>query len=469
MKYLYTIVFLLTLFLGGCNKQVEFIREDSFANFAVQYPSDTTIRLSQYDTLKISPVIGGIDPDRSYHYEWKLYVSDGETRIISTDRNIAEEISLPEGSYTLQFSATETASGVVALSNMMYLNVTGIYYEGWLVANNVNEQGYLSFLRTDGEIFLDPLQDANGKKYHGKVAGGIAVIADGFYNRFINQIMYFTDRGLTMFDPASLLQLTETNGNLFAPLAFNSKPAFAINSYTIDQYFIGNGGLYAANIPFSQSEGSVLEQFSSRFSGDYDLFPYIFLDEVSSIFVYDNNNKKFLIGEYNVRELYEDKVVGKTMIGADETSNDEYLVMFKNDADYTIARCALTSDASTGSEITEASFTPVEIDDNPSFAASSEYTIGYFSAGNKLYSVNAANGNVILLHTFAEGSKIADIKMSKEGADANRKLVVGVNNANNGEVYYIYLGTQGSIDNSRTPTIFKGFGTIVQLNYRTAS
>ncbi len=470
MKYLHFIGFMFLLFVvGACNKDKEFVKQDLYANFAVQYPLDTTFRIPQYDTLRITPTIGGMDEGKQYTYEWKLYVKEGKTQIISTKRNLAQEISLPEGNYSLQFSVVEKASGVTALSNIMRLNVTGIYYEGWLVTNNVDNQGKMSFLRTDGEIISDPLQDANDKMFPGKAIGSIAVIADGFFNTAVNQIMYFTDRGLTMFDPASLLQITETNQNLFAPISFNSRPAFVLNTFNTDQYFIGNGGLHAAYIPFGGSDDSKLETFSSRFSGDYDLYPFIFPDAGGNIFVYDNKGKRFFIGEYYGRELYSDKAVGKTMLGADKTINSQYLTLLKDGNNYTIATCRLSSTSSTGSQINEVPFSPIGIDVAPVFAASTEFAIGYFSAGNKIYSVNGVNGNLTLIYTFPAGSIIGDIQMMKEGTDVNRKLIVGVNNGKSGEVYYLYLGTQGNLNNTRPPEVFKGFGNIVHLNYRTSS
>ncbi|WP_293931835.1 PKD-like family lipoprotein [Sphingobacterium sp. UBA6645] len=465
MKQFNIIILFLSLLSTGCRKDKEFINQDSFAEFAIKYPSDTSIVIPQYDTLKINPVISGIDNRKNYSYEWKVYVDD-EPRIISTDRNIAVEVALPEGNYSLQFSVKEESTGVRAISNVFSINVTGSFYEGWLVTNNINGKGQMSFLRSDDEVILNPLEEVNNVAYPGKAVGTIALIADNFRNSTVNQIMYFTDKGLTMFDPATLLQISTTNQNLFSPISFIERPAYNMNSYYIDQYLIGNGSLYMAFGPLFG--GGVLETFSSRIEGDYSLYPYVFLDASGSAFFYDNRSKKFFVAYYYERTIDEAKSIGKTMLGADKTTNsNRYLSLLKEGNSYATLICNLNSYGT--STYTEQVFYPVEIDEAPVFAASSLFYHGYYSAGNKIYKVNANNGEISLVYTFESGSKIGDIQIMKEGDDSNQKLVVGVNNDTSGEVHYIYLDSQGNYDSSRTPKVFTGFGTIVHLNYRTAS
>lgn len=475
MKILKLILILSFAILYGC-KDDGFEPYKELKETGITFPLDTTFTVAQLEVLQVSPIITGLEEDSNYSYEWKLY-SGSEIQILSTERDLEKEIALAPGSYSMQFSVINNKSKVKTISKLYNLRVNGAFYEGWIVGNNVNNKGFLSFIRADDKVFLSPLDDINQTQYPNKIIAAYSGVLLNMWGDGFSQLFYFTDNGLTIFDPETMLQISEVNDYFYRPMSFTSKPAYGTNGLFMDQYLINEGDLYMADGP-GFIGNTDFGTYSERIDGDYQMFPFIFPDDFANTYFYDNKNKRFLSASYQERELstpstttsndqYNLNNIGKIMLGADVTVRNNYLGLMQSGANYYLYAFNLYSGAESG-YFTQLSSAP-EADQLKAFAASSKYEHAYYATSNSIYKVVAASGVVTKLYGFSGGGEIVDMKMLKNGTDANKMLAIAINNGEQGEVHYIYLDDLGNLDASRTPKVIPGFGKITNLSYRLPS
>ncbi|MFD2598211.1 PKD-like family lipoprotein [Sphingobacterium corticis] len=493
MKICIYICFAAFLLLFGCNKDKPEFNPDlkTVSGFKTTFPLDSTIVIFQLDTVRISPEIEGLEPQKSYSYEWILFSNNMPPEVISTERNLNEPIGAkPDDGYYLSFSVIDDQTGVKHTVRN-YVTIQGAFYEGWLVANNVGNQGRLSFIRMDDEVFMTPLEDINHQKYPGKAVAAISAVNTGFgAEESLNQILYFNDAGLTIFNPDDFVQITDLNESFYDRISFTSKPYFDGTPLLTDLHLINGGDLLMAAGPFNPGY-TPARKFSDRIEGDYSLFPFSFPGEFITAYYYDNLKKRFLTAAYNTRSVYvANKAngatpgtdgyfnmnnVGKTMIAADYTRGYDYLSLMRDDNGYYI----YSFNINTGFRSSFYRSLPQvpEVDDLRGFTASGAFRHAYYASRNKIYRIDASSGAVSLIYEFPSDREISDLKMFKLKNRSyiqlaslqeqhNKLLAIALNNGEKGEVHYIYLNSLGDLDTSRKPKTFTGFGNIVSLDYR---
>ncbi|ERJ59012.1 MULTISPECIES: PKD-like family lipoprotein [Sphingobacterium] len=473
--------FLWVMVITGC-KEDEKISYKPIPEIGIGALPNNSFTIAQKDTLTISPDVNGLEVDKQYEYEWKLF-DNGKETILSTAKDLHVSIDFPSGSnYGFVFSVKDVATGVKSISPLYSLRVTGAFPEGWLVGNNIGSKGQLSFIRTmDDRVFLQPLDEINQTSYNSKltyVKSG--VILDIFGSGF-KQLLYFTVDGLRVFDPETMLQISENNEYFYDQKQFLSKPGYGTNYYNMDQYLVHNGNLYAANGP-GFAGNTNFGKFSDRFEGDYELFPYVFRDNFSFAYFYDNKHKRFVSASYNTRELtyptsqagmYKLDAVGKTMVAADYTIGGPWgahdfigLMRDEGNAYYVYLYKFYTN-------IGQGEFYSLknaeEIEQMTAFAGATNSARAYYSSKNKIYKISGANGAVEHIYTLKDAGDIVDVQMLRDGDDADYMLAVAVNNGTQGRVVYLYLDDFGNTDNTRKEKIFNGFGQITNISYRNPS
>lgn len=476
MKKINTLILLLLLGVSffGCKKD-EFEAYNKIDELSILFPADTTFAVAQLDTLRIDPSISGMAANKNYSYKWTLY-RGAEIVPLSSEKDLEIAIELPSGDYSLTFEVVDDATGVKAISELMKLHVNSAFYEGWVIGSNVGDLGRLSFLRADGQVYLKPLEDVNQKTYSGKVIAAYSGVTVDIFGSGLKQILYFTNTGLTVFDPETFLQISDLNEYFFKPMQFIQKPAYGSNGYNMDQYLINENNLYMANGVDLFGGENDFGKFSTRIEGDYSMFPFIFKNSNFTTYFYDNKNKRFFSASYMARTLntpstamtngqYRLNNIGRTMIAADASVSNNYLSLMKDEANYYLYAFNFYTSTASGS-YTQLSSAPPEIDQLTGFTASSKFQHVYYSSKNKIYKLISASGAVFLIHEFPAGYEIADCKMLKRGANANKQLVVAVNKGGAGEIHYVYLDDLGNYDNSKANTVFTGFGKIVNISYR---
>lgn len=476
-----TLFLLLALGLWGC-KENELTTYKPIPELSIAALPANSFTVAQKENLKIIPDINGLEQGKEYQYEWKLF-DNGAENILSTDKDLDVGVNFPAGkTYSFVFSVKEVSTGIKAISPLYSLNVTGAFPQGWLVGNNVGEKGQLSFIRTtDDKVFLQPLDDINQTSYKSKltyVKSG--VILDLFGSGF-KQLLYFAEDGLRVFDPETMLQISDNNEYFYDQKRFQSKPGYGTNYYNLDQYLVSEGNLYAANGP-GFADDTDFGKFSDRFEGDYDLFPYVFRDNFLYAYFYDNKNKRFVSTAYNTRELtyptsqagmYKLDAVGKTMVAADYTIGGafgayDFIGLMKDDANaYYVYLFKFYTGLGKGEFY--ALSNAQEIGQMTAFAGATNSARGYYSSKNKIYKISGANGSVEQIYTLKEPGDIVDMQMLRDGDDADHVLAVAVNNGSQGRVIYVHLNEFGNVDSNRADKIYTGFGTITNISYRNPS
>lgn len=477
-----SISLMLTMVLGLCFwscKEEKFGPYKEIDDFSITYPQDTSIVLAQLQTLLINPQIKGLKPNKEYTYQWRLYV-DTTYQVIATTKDLDMKVELPVDDYSLHFLVTDPATNIKAISQLYSLKVTGAFPEGWLVGNNRNGKGQMSFIRiSDQEVFLNPLEEINKTVYPERLIAAVSAVAPNpFYGTF-KQLFYFTENGLRVFDSETMLQTMNINEYFYQDMEFSKIPVYGTNAFNVDQYLIHDGDVYAANGTDFGTNNS-FGKFSDRFEGDYSMFSFIFPDASFTTYFYDNKNKRFMLTTYQGRELtipsratsngqYNLNNIQKTMLGSDLTLNDNYLSLMTDDKKAFIYAFRLTSNASIPSGyFTELSGTQ-ELDEYTGFAAASDVERAYYTSKRKVFKISAANGSINEIYSFTTGEEIVDIKMLKSGIDANRQLTIAINKGGNGEVHCIFLDEFGEVDKTKKVKIYTGFGQITNISYRKAS
>lgn len=450
-------------------------RKENIANFTVLNEisiktEKTDYEVTQFDTLKINPVLSESKPNGdTFTYQWKMYPYASEANagtIISKEKNLNAQIGLSPGTYYIQYKVTNANTGV---SSFMLYNavVNGKFYEGWLVSANKAGKAQLSFIRSDDEVFLSPSEDFYKVSYSGKALKAFAGIG-----RNLSLIYFFTDQGAYRINANDFSTLGSTNKVLPDAQTFTSNIGYGNNQGLYDQYLVKDGGLYAGFGPtFYVSE--IFKPFSERFSGDYQLFPGVISSTRNLTYFYDNRYKRFMSTSALSRTLdnalgnnnatYNLGNVGKTMLymdyGTQAYNQDEFYFLMKDDANGRY----LYSLKGTMPGIAQAIGNSPEIENANSMATSGLLKQMYYATSNSIYLYDILANSSRLVYKFPAGYTIADIEMLRS---TSKRLAVAVNQGVNGEVYYFDLNNTGDFTGNTYTKKFTGFGEIVHLSFR---
>jgi hypothetical protein len=468
--------------IAGCKREKQDWQYAALNKVSIA-TDDSSFTITQMDTLRIVPRLTESKPEgATYTYEWTITpeaADDGvKPVVLSGNQDLEAMISVAPGKYLLRYYVTNTRTGIKTL--MQYnLLVNGGFYEGYLVTSNKNGKGMLSFIRMDSTVFPEPATGVNNKVYPGKAIAAYAGIADK-----LNQILYFTDKGIYRFNADDFTETGSDNNIVSAPQNWGDKAYYGISGNLTDQYLINNGGLYAALAPMFVSVEE-MGPFSDRIPGDYELYPYVITSTSQfGCYFYDNKYKRFMKASYLSRELtvasginassFSMANVGKTMIGCDYTSAGEFYCVMKDADQYYLY--SVTTNKSPYAGIAQPFLNSPDIEKASAFAVSSVLKQLYYAAGNKIYLYDVLANSSRLVYQLPDEYEIRDMKMYKRiylqfntsplDPMHNKRLVVAANKGDEGEVFFFALNSLGDISGNTFTHKFTGFGEISQINYR---
>ncbi|MFT4093528.1 MAG: PKD-like family lipoprotein [Niabella sp.] len=469
-RILYIFFSAIVLFFAACKKNASDYKYNNVNSVSIT--TDTLdYAITQFEVLNINPTLTESKPNNdTYSYQWKAYVIGGTPIILSTNKELNDTIALPPGEYELEYRVTNNTTGLSAFE-LYSLTVNGAFYEGWLVSSNKSGKAMLSFIRSDDAIFLNPADAVNNTTYPGNALAAYAGVGTN-----ISLALFFTDQGVFRFNANDFVQNGSTTDLFTDDKQFVNMPVYALGKYLIDQYIVADGGLYMGIGPAFYPE-EVLKPYSDRITGDYNLFPGIFPSYILITYFYDNKYKRFMQASYLSRNLtvssgsttavFNLSDVGKTMIAADKGVSSYYANAYYFVMEDDSGRYLMSLEGSQGR-------TPTlnqKIDNSPdilkatAFATSSVVRHMYYGADNKIYLYDILANSSRLVYSFPENYKIASINMLRA---TSKRIVVGVNNDSEGEVYYFDLDNLGSIVNDTFTKKFTGFGEIAHLSFREA-
>ncbi|MCA5006757.1 PKD-like family lipoprotein [Sphingobacterium bovistauri] len=490
MKKLYILIYsCLTLFvLYSCTKDSGNYTYTDINTVSIN-TSDSVFTIQQLERLTINPDLAESIPDdkNSYSYEWLMFptqtsntfvqIENEEAVLLSREKNLDQIITLPPKLYFIQYTVKNEITGIKSIKRFT-VNITAAFHEGWLLMTNVDNKAKLSFIRRDGNVYLDPLKDYNNITLKGKGLASFTAVTGQ-----IKDIYVFTNEEISRLTANDFLVSANQNNlfNLFTIPANIESPFFAISASSSEQYIIANGKVHATTNPIFG-----VSKYSIPFSGQSGkLFPFIFYGETTYISFYDNENKRFLQSSFfgralqtfsnNINNKYDLNNVGKTMVAADLGAQREFYTIMKDNSNqyYFYAYNPFTTNQATSFQKIQNS---PEIDKAISFASSSSIPHIYYATDNKIYLYDIqSNSSRGPLYEFPSGTKVKMISMYKHKGwgstaitdpDFNKILVVAANTATEGSVYYFRLDPTGNFENQKFEKVYNGFGQIEHINYR---
>lgn len=468
--------------------------EDDSINTNIDDTNDLTVttdatdyEVIQYDELKITPDVSAkIQDGRTYTYEWSAYPRSGGTTAeivsLSKTKDLDKAIELKVNDYYLVFTITDSKTGV-AQSQRYSLRVNSGFYEGWLVANNSNGKGKLSFIRVDGTVIENPMEVINGKTYPGLAMDSGAPIEalNG-----IQQIYYFTSQGAYLFDADTFTELGDATTIFSEEISAQGPANVTVGGLGYNMNVVNNGKIHTTSLFYGFDGFYSPKIITSTYT---DVFPFQFAINGGSglgrTYFYDQTAKRFVYNSYaapttityaaaTATNVNFNMAAAKgTMLAAAHGVGTTHYALMKIDADASYHMYSLAASAPSGNkEISLAGLDRVKGFD----ALSSGASLIYFAIDNKLYRYDFAANKAEEIYTFDSGSTIADVKvyknpymyfsLSQVNEMHNKRIAVAVNKAGAGEVFYFDLTGTGYVTNSTYSAHFTGFGEIKSLSYR---
>lgn len=153
--------FVMAMLFMGCSQD-----EGNYDYHSLNEPNITGVPESMsvltHANIDLDPSMGDNITDLdAYDYEWKVInkAGDNEEKVLSNEKHLFQEMTLPAGEYTLYFKATEKATGLFWRKSYS-LTVSDTSSEGWLLLCDVDGKSRLDMVsNVTGQTYLDLLKD----------------------------------------------------------------------------------------------------------------------------------------------------------------------------------------------------------------------------------------------------------------------------------------------------------------------
>nr|WP_121272962.1 PKD-like family lipoprotein [Pedobacter schmidteae] len=449
-----------TLMIAGCAKDEGNYDYKKLNKVNIDSIPDFT--LMKFDSLKIAPVITKSDENSKLTYEWKIYSPiTGLTKQLSTEKRLAivveEEPSV--NAYEVILKVTDPATGISDFRTFD-LKIVTPFSQGWVVLNKRGANTDIDMITPGDKVYDEIYKRTNGNA----IPGG----ANRVYTYFGQQ-----EQKVFLQSNTDILQL---KGNDFAKIIdynslFFEKPAvlapqlYFMKNRDSREYIINNGDLY-----FMATAVPPPTRFGDKVSGDYRAAPFMAVGSRYPGIIYDEKNGRFLQLPANKSELtafpYDAKVdpfdmnnIGKKMVFMRAAPvTDHYYAICKNLANNSFHFYVINSNGTPAVKYQQMLNVP-DIDRASSFAVSATLPLIYYAVDQKIYvydlEMNAARK---VYDAPGAGANVAVLGM------LNTVLVAGVNEGENGTVYYLNLAPTGDV--TSTAKKFPGIGKIIDMVYK---
>ncbi|RQO75691.1 hypothetical protein DBR43_10160 [Pedobacter sp. KBW06] len=457
--YIYS-CFAVLLILSGCAKdrgnyeykKLNEVKIDSIPNFS----------LMKFDSLKISAGIRQSESSQVLSYEWKIYSpKTGKTKVLSKEKNLAVIIAEEPitDAYELVFKATDPSTGISEFRSFSVKVVTP-FSEGWMVLNRKGNDVDIDMVNPAGKIFSDIFKLSNGKA----IPGGASRIYT-YYGQQEQKVFVQTASDILQLKGNDFIQIQNYN-SLFYEQPAPARPELYFLKKSGDREFIINdGSLYvmATSVPPPT-------RFGAKIPGDYKAAGFMAVGSKYPGIIYDEKNGGFLVLPANKSELvglpvvegaaFDMNKINKTMVFMQPAPVlDHFYALFKDPRSQSFHFYAINSNGTNPAVKYQQMANVPDIGRASTFAISSTLPLIYYAVGQKIYvydvEMNAARK--VFEIPFASANIMA-LRM------LNGALVAGVNEGEEGKLYYFELAPTGNIA-SNTKKI-SGLGKIIDLVYK---
>ncbi|WEK37102.1 MAG: PKD-like family lipoprotein [Candidatus Pseudobacter hemicellulosilyticus] len=488
MKQLtYTLLLLLTgvVLAVSCSKDKGNYAYTPINDLTITTVADT-FYVTQLDTLDIQPVITGMDPNR-VRYEWRVSpiidpaqpLTQGEIRIISRERNLHEQITLPAGSlyFFLDYVVTDTVTGVSYFKKMRFQVITD-FQKGWMLLEQKAGGADMSFITPGDVIFRNVYSSTNADKplpasAHKLIstdAGGLLGILNMVYYDGGGYVLNNNSLAVTggyesvFFSPPAVVQPQ----NLLKPSAFSWGP-----------YTFSDGKVYAVNGIFgSKLFGTAFSQPDNK---GYKVAPFvagglafggIVFDQLNHRFLYDGGSTSTSLKTFpaNTGLAFELSNVQKKMLTMKAGLGHilfptNFYAIFKNENNDDCFLYTINADGNMNTspvaEAQQAILNSPDVHRSPDYLFSNSIRQMYYAADNKLYVYDMAANRSRVVYEFAGGENITSLQLDNNTNTITLSTYNG--SAGGGTVYFLPLAGTGDILNNTYSKKFSGFEKIVHL------
>ncbi|MEH6659613.1 PKD-like family lipoprotein [Leeuwenhoekiella marinoflava] len=481
-----TILFLFTIFTVlyySCVEDNDNVYDNSNFN-SVNVIVDTTevpSSVLQFDTLYINPVISQSQQtdESNLTYEWTVRTDeqfinapiDTVVTTISTDRNLAYEVTLTTGDKKFALRVTDENTGVTSVG-YFYVNVQNQFSEGWLVLEEKDGQGDLSIILPDGATFRDIYSSINPEAPL-EIPLRQLVVTNFSYG--VDEITILSENSGIQLDYSELLKLFNLE-DLFWNLPSVLDPEYHVWHGASNGWIINGGQIHLqvrGGFPGDKKYGSAMA-FPNGVGNDYYAAPFV--AQGTSPYpavVYDNQGQYFTYLADGLSPLlknfppapagapFDMNNVGLEMVYM-ETGNEQYLInaVLKAESEeyYMLQfRANLSEPAQTYKMMTSAT----DISSNTVFKNSKTLDRMYYSVGNQIYLYDIPSGLIVgSPFSLPNGETITHLEIN---ATAPSVLMVATWNGDEGHVYKLNMAGTGALSLIES---FSGFGEIIDMDYK---
>lgn len=448
--------------------------------------------ITQFDTLKISPVL--TMAEGNYKYSWRIWSNELTGSVmeeIAADKELNYRVNQVPGSYTMVFAITDTDKKTNEYLTMR-LDVLGEITEGWMVLHEKDG-------KSDFDLLLSPYfsnrvkQDIHFRSLYESVngeplPGGRGVKVTNYYNGNFQYVYVLAENAgvrlsavnmKKMYDLSSLV----VDGKPLKPQAYGWLPWGTMNYFA--EMLISDGRLYIG--PFGEN------QFAEpifRNGGSYKAAPFIPTKHSWMLrgVVYDELNGRYLKVENTVftfeefpaatGALFDWNHMNAHMLHSELGFKDyEYSVM----EDWTTGkRTMYVMDFTTEEDRFAIALYPT--DGCPAFDKASCFAVGrrgnvfFYGAEDKvyLYDYSGSNSAKAVVEVPA-GEQITHMKILKPNEDYymtnhpydNKVLIFSTFNeqTREGKVYMYYINEANGALDKASGKVYAGFGEIIDMDF----
>lgn len=394
------------------------------------------------EQLTIEPVINTANEENSdLEYVWYMYTQEqtDNADTLSTERNLDVSIGL-EGDYNAVLKVTSIQTGV-SYRYDFDISVVGELSDGLVILSDVDNKANISFVSITGDVYQDVYHSVNWE-YAGE--NPVCLSETRIVSRrdvYSLVILCDDEQGGTIVSRKDFVKTMPYSEMFWLSTPFPQPRGHFKFSQGQSFALITSSGIHGKNFntmpPVRLGEAT---------AADRDIFPYLFVRDSESGFVYDNKDNTFIslsaypIGSNVVNPkptntFFDPANVGLQMIYGGNGQNGEGYGVFADTESgkyYVLTFNHFSGIAPlTKKQITSAT----DIDQASSFTVSSIYSQLFYSVGNKIYMLNAEYDVTELVHELPADYHIDYIEMSSD----SKQLYVGASKAGSGKTGGVFI------------------------------
>lgn len=291
-KILGAAVAMAAVLCAGCAQD-----EGNYDYHALNEPNITGVADSMsvliHDHIELDPSMGdNITDTAAYDYEWKVInrSGDNEETVIGNYKKLSREVTLNAGEYKLYFTATQRNTGLFWRKSYA-LTVSDPSSEGWMVLCDDNGKPCLDIIsKVTGKTYLDVLKD-----------NGMPDMGTPYAIQYEPNCGY-SDSPFYLFTSTGATRLSKNNFSWQRDYLFKyevaQSPDVAPRTMVCEPSGISRVFVSEGKVRYAQNMG-VQGLFGSPANKDFDVAPVVGANigaqsYVSIYLLYDTTNKRFM-------------------------------------------------------------------------------------------------------------------------------------------------------------------------------